>query len=127
MCICFILIITIILVLLNNEHINMDIFNIKKNNNKNSNIIENFKCLNNKYKKCNGLVTGKLLKKPHYVDGVYYDIKVPLRAKYTRQTDNLGWKGFFKNNFDNNLIDHKDNFEGTNFRNYLDNLIFFKN
>ena len=117
-----IIIIIIILVLLNSNAINSNIKNLVNINSK-----ERFACLNNKKKYKQKINYPKITKIYKEDEDINYNIDVPLIKKPKSIDDNLGWRKFYKKNYNNDLIKHEDNFAGTIFRNYLDNLQFFQN
>ena len=48
-------------------------------------------------------------------------------VKITKEEDSKGWKDFYRKKFLKGNVDYPKNFEGTQIRNYLDNMCFFKN
>ena len=48
-------------------------------------------------------------------------------VKVSKEGELKGWKNFYRKKFLKGNVEYTDNFEGTQIRNYLDNLCFFKN
>ena len=55
-------------------------------------------------------------------------IDVPLSPKQVRfKVEERSWKHFYKDNYLKGSVGEDKNFEGTNFRNYLDSIKYFRN
>ena len=120
---CIILVILIVLVLIYNNHINLNIKNLEF---KIQDEKENFKCLNKPFRKKQSINYPKIKKIYKEDEDINYEINIPLKSKPKKYFDNIGWRNFYKNKFNNSLLIHQDNFKGTRFRNYLDNLVFLR-
>jgi hypothetical protein len=55
-------------------------------------------------------------------------IDIPLNPKRVRfRAEERGWKQYYKNNYLEGTVKSDQNFSGTNFRNYLDSIKYFRN
>lgn len=88
-------------------------------------INENFECPKSKYNKIRKInyPEGKIIYKED--EDINYKIEVPLVKR--RKPFFKGWRDFNRNKFLNGTVSEDSNFDGTPFRNYLDNLNYFHN
>ena len=88
---------------------------------------EGFICRNPKYRKSqkvNYIQPEQIFKED---DDINFHIENPVKEKVKKPFEMLGWRNFFKNTYGKSMLKDDTNFDGTIFRNYLDNLTFLHN
>ena len=88
---------------------------------------ETFICKNPKYKKhqkVNYIKPEQIFKEDEHIN---FHLENPVQEKVKKPFEMLGWRNFFNTTYGNSQVKPDMNFQGTIFRNYLDNMIFFNN
>ena len=88
---------------------------------------EGFVCRNPTYRKAqkvNYITPEQIFKED---EDINYHLENPVKEKVKKPFEMLGWRNFFNTTYGKSMVKYDTNFEGTIFRNYLDNLNFLHN
>jgi hypothetical protein len=88
---------------------------------------ETFICKNPKYRKhqkVNYIKPEQIFKED---EDINFQLENPVKEKIIKPFEMLGWRNFYNSTYGKSEVKPDKNFEGTIFRNYLDNMNFFKN